>query len=92
MKKVVLVLAEREVPIQGVTNSSNIGIKFVGENEKSWVGYTRRGYESFSIGEQDISSHWCVGNKKEYAETALKMGAEVFIFETHQELIKWLKS
>lgn len=92
MKRVVLVLAKDEVPVQEVTNASFVGIMFADEDEKSWVASTTRGYQGMSLGEQDMLFHWSTKTKREYVETVLDMGAKVFLFETYEELSKWLKS
>lgn len=92
MKRVVKVLAKDEVSLKDVTNTSFVGIMFAQEDEKSWVALTTKGYEGMSLGEQDMCSHWTAKSKIEYVDIALGIEAKVFLFDSYEELIKWLKS
>lgn len=93
MKKVIIHPEQTQtISIDSITNDSIVGIIWV-EGDKSWIIETHIGeYKGISVGEETTLGLWTKKSKKAYCTDAIEMKAEVFVFDTEAELVKWLKS
>lgn len=91
MKKVVLKQTE-EVSIDSITNESIVGVMW----KYGVKGYVINVGGSFcSVTPFDTKGEkWIKSSQKEYAERVLSEwgGGQVFLFDTEEEIVDWLKS
>ena len=91
MKKVIIHPEQLQtVSIDSITNNSIVGIDW--NSHKTWVIETKGQYCSLRIGDKTLAHKWEKPSIKDYCSEAIKIKAEVFVFDTEAELVKWLKS
>ncbi len=98
MKKVILKKDElKTIAIDEITNSSIVGVYWSNESKAVVLpcgeDVRRYVYKGFSLGGLDSErNRFSKASKKDYAENAINtgLGSQVFVFDTVQELGKWL--
>lgn len=91
MKKVVL-KETQEVSIDQITNDSIVGIEW-NDGVKAYISKNAKGFISIGIYDGNVDFNYFKGSKKEYAVNEIKSySAKVWLFDTEEEIIEWLKS
>jgi hypothetical protein len=80
------------VNIQEITNSSIVGIIFPTSPDKHWVMEINSKYVGMNIGRTDLSGLWTRPSVQAYCLSAKEQGAKIFVFDSEEELTKWLIS
>lgn len=89
MKKLILA---PEATTADIEDNNFIGVKWKNEGKAIIVQGSPGGFTSMGKS-LDISNKWKTESKRDYAEEAMRMnnGAEVYKFETFQEMLDWWK-
>ena len=94
MKKVIIHPEQTQtILIDSITNDSIVGIEWYNK-AKSWIVETDlKEFKGIKIGSNSVLDKWHRNSKKEYCVNAMtQRNTNVFVFDTADELVKWLKS
>lgn len=94
MKKVINTPEEiTTILLDNINDESIVGVQWSSNpGEKSWViEINSDEYCGLRIGTKTLCYRWTSPSVKSYCAEALRMLAEVFVFDTEAELIEWLK-
>lgn len=87
MKKLILA---KEATTADIENGNFIGVEWKHEGKSIVVRSTKNAFTSMSK-RLDIFHNWESESKRRYAEKAISLNAEVYKFETFEEMIDWWK-
>ena len=92
MKQVVFEPINKNViNINDINNNSIVGIKFNSLQDKVWVfNYGIEGYGGMRIGRINSQGLWFRESIKEYCREVGEQNADIFVFDSEDELKKWL--
>ncbi len=88
MKRVIV--TEKDIETVNIDSIDNYSIIGISENLKHYVIKVKNGYCAST--DNDITNKWVKDTQKEYIQEFCKRVPEsqIFIFDTHKELFKWL--
>ena len=91
MKKVILDSVEK-TSIDSITEHSIVGLKCEGEYKIYLISLDSK-IIGLNIYHRNLYERWRADTKREYAYEFIKEhNAEVFVFDSEEEIINWLKS
>jgi hypothetical protein len=87
MKKVVFEKSISTIDFEEINNESIVGIQWR-DGKRTMVVKVRYGY--IGVSNDHAGASWNESSKRSYIERAVEIGSDIFVFDSHSELFKWM--
>lgn len=87
MKKIVFSSNTSTIDFEKVNSDSIIGVQWR-NGKRTMVVKVRYGY--IGVSNDHAGASWNESSKRSYIERAVEIGSDIFVFDSHSELFKWM--